>query len=282
MRNIFLILLISLATAFSNGCSDGTQNNSRNAAPKPDDALATDDAKTDIQRRFQAYLKFKRIEEPDKQRRDRLLKEYLEREALADAVETEDLLDKDLLAAELDEFRKQMLVSRYFEKYLDRTVTDQAVENYYKTHPEEFENREVHAAHVLVRTNPEMSDIERKARLTTAHEAWSKIRSGESFAEVAKNYSDDRISGKKGGDLGWIKEGRFDKRFTEVAFSLEPGEVSEPVETDFGFHVIKNIEGPRTVKRPFKAAAGDIRYMLRNKAKKAETARLIEKARSGE
>jgi peptidyl-prolyl cis-trans isomerase C len=229
--------------------------------------------------RFDAYLKFKRIPAQDEKRREMLLDQYIEREALASVISREKVLDNDLVEAELNEFRKEMLISRYFEKFLKEKVTDQAVRNYYNTHAGDYEERKAHAAHILIRANKKMSEPERKAKLTTAQEAYSRIRSGKDFAGIAKEYSEDRVSAKRGGDLGWLKEGSIDPRFSKTVFELAPGAVSEPFETPFGFHIVKVIEGPRVVKRPFEAVAGDIRYQLRNKAKKAELERLMAKAR---
>ena len=105
------------------------------------------------------------------------------------------------------------------------------------------------------------------------------IRSGKDFTEAAEQYSEDKVSAKKGGDLGWLKEGAIDAAFSKALFELETGAVSEPVETPFGFHVIKKLEGPTVIKKPFSAVAGDIRYMLRNKAKEAEMERLVGEVR---
>jgi len=224
---------------------------------------------------FDAYLKFKRVPAENETRRQKLFDQYLDRVALADAVEKQPLLDKDLINAELREFRKEMLISRYFEKFLKDKVSQEAIKNYYNTHASDYEQRKVHVAHILIRTNKKMSEIERKAKLTTAQEAYSKIRADEDFAVIAEIMSEDRISAKKGGDLGWIKEGSIDPLFSQKVFEMEPGTVSEPFSTQCGFHVVKLIEGPKIVKQPFETVAGDIRYQLRAKAKKAETQRLM-------
>ena len=120
-----------------------------------------------------------------------------------------------------------------------------------------------------------MGELERKAKLTTAQEAYSKLRAGEDMAKLAEKYSEDKQSAKKGGDLGWIKQGGIDSRFSKQAFSLQPGDISEPFETSYGFHVIKVIDGPRTVKQPLSAVKGNIRHQLRDKAKQAEMKRLL-------
>jgi parvulin-like peptidyl-prolyl isomerase len=77
------------------------------------------------------------------------------------------------------------------------------------------------------------------ARIT---EIQQKLNAGEDFAALAKEYSDDTYSGKDGGDLGWFGRGMMVQEFEEVAFSLEPGKISEPVKTQFGYHLIQVIE----------------------------------------
>lgn len=272
MRKSFsLILLLTLALLALGlaGCGSGSGDGEHS----PQLAMVND--KPITQDEFAAYLKFKRAPAGDEKRRQMLLDQYLEREALAAAIEKADLLDKELIAAELNEFRKEMLISRYFEKFLSDKVTEQAVQNYYNTHAADYEQRMAHGAHILIRTNKAMSETERQVKLTTAQEAYSRIRAGADFGEVARDYSEDKVSAKKGGDLGWLKEGSIDARFSKTLFELKPGEVSEPFETPFGFHVVKLIEGPKVVKRPLSAVAGDIRYQLRNKAKQAELERLV-------
>ncbi|HEY9198693.1 MAG TPA: peptidylprolyl isomerase [Gammaproteobacteria bacterium] len=226
---------------------------------------------------YEAFLKFKRIPAAQDQRKADILDQYLEREALAAVIEKEGKLDNAITAAELNEFRKEMLISRYFEQYLGDTVTDQAVQNYYASHAEQYNENKIHVAHILLRTNSTMNDAERMAKRTAVQEAYSKIQAGEAFEKVAEAYSDDTLSAKKGGDLGWIKDGAIAPEFSKSAFALKTGEVSEPFETSFGYHIVKSIEGPTVVSRPFEAVSGNIRYQLRNEAKDAELKRLLGK-----
>lgn len=264
MKNLHRLLLIAILAVLLTACGDDGKK------------LATVGDKTITSNQFDAFMKFKRVPAQDDTKRKAILAQYLEREQLAQAIENTNVLDDKLIAAELNEFRKEMLISRYFEKFLQDKVTDQAVQNYYAAHAANYEERKVHVAHILLRTNRTMSEPERKAKLTTAQEAYSKISAGEPFEKIAQSYSEDKISANKGGELGWLKEGAIDKRFSEKVFSMKPGEVSEPLETAFGFHVIKLIEGPTVVKKPFEAVRGDVRYQLRNEAKSAELKRLQE------
>ncbi|MFC0473695.1 peptidylprolyl isomerase [Halalkalibacter kiskunsagensis] len=105
-------------------------------------------------------------------------------------------------------------------------ITDEDIRAYYEENEEQF-GEQIRASHILV------EDEE------TAAEVLEKIEAGEDFAELAKEYSTDPGSGARGGDLDFFGEGKMVPPFEEAAFALEIGEISEPVESDFGFHIIK-------------------------------------------
>ena len=100
------------------------------------------------------------------------------------------------------------------------------------------------AAHILITENDER-DAEQARQL--AEELKARIESGESFAELAAEYSDDPGSAEQGGDLGWIEPDVMMPEFEDALYSMETGEVSDPVETEFGWHLIRldEIEPPR-------------------------------------
>jgi peptidyl-prolyl cis-trans isomerase C len=228
------------------------------------------------QKEIDAYLKLKRVPQQDKQRVERMVDDYLQRKTLAAAVESTDYIDEQMIKAEIDEFKNQMLISRYFEAFLNDTVNDQAIQNFYNTHQDEYQVEKSSVSHILIRTNPSMSEAELKALMTKAQEAHSKVRAGGDFAELAKQYSDDKISAKKDGSLGWIKEGAIDPSFSKKVFSMNVGEISEPFATPYGYHIVKIDEPKQIMKTPFEKASGDIRYQLRQQAKEAEMKRLLE------
>ncbi|SIP86957.1 peptidylprolyl isomerase [Aquipseudomonas alcaligenes] len=262
-----LVLAISLASAFLVGCEGGGES------------IAEVNGKPITQERFDAYLKLKRVPAQNAEWVGRELDDYLEREGLAGQIEEQGLLPVDQIEAEVSEFRKQMLISRYFEEYLRERVTDEAVRNFYATNPDQFQAKKVHVAHILLRTNSAMSDAERQALLTKAQEVYSRANAQEDFNALAKEFSEDLLSAQNGGDLGWLQEGAIDPTFSSKVFAMKAGELSEPVVTPFGFHVIKVIEGPQVVKQPFESVSGDIRYRLRQEAKQAELDRLKQAAK---
>lgn len=248
-----------------------------------DAEIAEVNGKSISKSQFDTYLKYKRIPADQATKVSAELDRYLEREALADIIQEEELLDKARIEVEINEFRKQMVISRYMEEFLRKNVTQEAVRNFYATNMERYESTKTHVAHILFRTNSKTSETEKQGILTLAQEAYSKIKAGEDFAKVAEKYSEDTNSSKKGGDLGWLTEGAIDPIFFATVKKLKVGEVSLPFATPFGFHIVKVLEGPEVVKQPFEKVSGNIRYELRQKAKEAEYARLrgmakIEKA----
>ena len=133
-------------------------------------------------------------------------------------------------------------------------------------------------SHILFRTNARMNEEDRQVVLTKAAEAFSRVSTGEDFSKVAKELSEDKVSAKKGGDLGWINEGAISEAFSEKIFTMKNGEISQPFETDYGFHIVKLFEEPQDVTKSLESIKGDIRYQLRSESKKAEAKRLLDSA----
>lgn len=261
-------VVISAVILSLSGCG------SENQASAGSKVLAEVNGEAVNQGMFDAYLDYKRIAKNDTRAVDRELGDYLAREGLAKVILKQNQLDPVRIETEVNEFRKQMLISRYFERFLRDKVNETAMRNFYAANAERFQSKKAHVAHVLIRTNPKMSQQEREALLTKAQEVYSKAMSNEEFAVLAKQYSDDTLSAKKGGDLGWITEGSIDPAFVKAAFGMKKGEISQPVVTPFGFHVIKVLEEAQIVKKPYESVKGDIRFELRQQAKKAEMDRL--------
>ncbi|MEA3355911.1 MAG: peptidylprolyl isomerase, partial [Candidatus Bipolaricaulota bacterium] len=111
------------------------------------------------------------------------------------------------------------------------TPTDDELETYFADNLSQYEEKEqLHASHILV--NDEEKAIEVKQQLDA----------GADFAMLAKEYSTDTASAEDGGDLGWFSRGKMVEEFEAAAFSLEIGEISEPVKTKYGYHIIKLID----------------------------------------
>ena len=126
----------------------------------------------------------------------------------------------------------------------DVKVDEADLRKYYDQHKPEYE--QVHGAHILIRfqgsqvaLRPGLKDLTDAEALAKAKELRAQILAGVDFADLAKKESDDIGSGNNGGDLGTFKHGQMVPSFEEAAFKLKPGELSEPVKTQFGYHLIK-------------------------------------------
>ncbi len=123
------------------------------------------------------------------------------------------------------------------------TVPDAQVEEYYKSHQSEFaKDEQVHARHILIKPKTEDDAGWREAQTRVREIAIRAQLKATDFAALAKEVSDDAGSKSSGGDLGWFGKGRMVKEFEDAAFALKDGQVSGPVKSQFGFHIIK-LEG---------------------------------------
>ncbi len=119
-------------------------------------------------------------------------------------------------------------------------VTPQQVEAFYTGNPGEFQRPErIHARHILIRVAPDADAAAKEQARTKAADLLTQARAGGDFAALAKQNSEDPGSGPTGGDLGFFERGQMVAPFDEAAFALMPGQTSEIVETQFGFHIIR-------------------------------------------
>jgi peptidylprolyl isomerase/peptidyl-prolyl cis-trans isomerase C len=139
--------------------------------------------------------------------------------------------------------KDQMLQQKVIEDYLKKAVTDSMIDTEYNKLVDSLKGKEeVKASHILV-------DTEEKAK-----EAKKKLSKGSKFADVVKEFSNDQSTKASGGTLGYFIEGQLVPEFEKKAFSMKVGEISDPVKTQFGWHIIK-VEDKRKVKAPSKEEA---------------------------
>ena len=163
--------------------------------------------------------------------------------------------------------RRSLRAGEVINTISNAAVTDEAVESLYReTIADQGPEREFNAAHILVETEEEAAEV------------LARLDDGEEFAALAQELSTDAGSGANGGDLGWFPTGAMVPAFEEAVLSLDDGEISDPVETQFGFHII-TLKGERDATPPaLEDVRAELEAELRQQAVEARLMDLVEGA----
>jgi parvulin-like peptidyl-prolyl isomerase len=158
-----------------------------------------------------------------------------------------------------DRVRFELTVRRILDDLRVPAPTDQEARAYFQAHREAFDEPErVRVRHVLLRTEAE------------ARVALARLRAGESFAQVAEELSQDPGTRDRGGEVGLVAPGQTVPEFEQVAFRLKPGELSEPVRTSFGYHIVQVTEKLPAKKATWEGVRQQVLELLReNKRREA-------------
>ena len=178
-------------------------------------------------------------------RREEIKKQFGEFKVVADLARKEKLDQDDATRLQMLIDRSQILRNAYlseFEKNADKLVSDADIEQYYNDHRDEFD--EVRVRHILIGTqatpgsDPSKVLSKDEAR-KKAQAVLDRARKGEDFVKLVEENSDDPGSKSKGGEYEFARKSGMVQAFEDASFNLKPGQISDLVETEFGFHIIK-------------------------------------------
>lgn len=181
-------------------------------------------------------------------------------DAVADQVSVSDADIAAYYEDNKDQFREPEQVSAaYITLSLEALasaleISDDEVRDYYQERAEDFAREERRAAHILVEAGADAEE--------TIAAIQQRLGEGESFAALAEEFSVDTVSAREGGDLGFAGRGVYDEAFEEALFALEEGEISGPVETSFGVHLIRLEEVRRADVPAFEELEAELREEL--------------------
>ncbi|WP_409365778.1 peptidylprolyl isomerase [Halomonas sp. PAMB 3264] len=164
-------------------------------------------------------------------------------DGFADALEADGLS----LAEVREDVRREMLMRQVQQRQIQQrvNVSEREVDRFIEQQPGQQGQsfiEESQARHILVALTPTRDESQARAR---AEQVRSRLQQGESFAAVAREFSDDSGSAMNGGDLGWVRPGQTVPAFEEAMNSLSPGQISAPVRSQFGYHVIEVLDRRR-------------------------------------
>ncbi|MED3726525.1 peptidylprolyl isomerase [Priestia filamentosa] len=145
-------------------------------------------------------------------------------------------------------------------------ITEKEMKEYFNENKDSFaQAAQVKASHILV-------DDEK-----TAKEIKEKLDKGEDFATLAKKYSTDTATSESGGELGYFEEGTMTDEFDKKAFSMKKGEISDPVKTDYGYHIIKVEDVKEAKQASYKDSKAQVKEAIFNEKLQTEYSTWLEK-----
>ncbi|MBM4145676.1 MAG: peptidylprolyl isomerase [Nitrospira sp.] len=277
MRKYFgIVVSLLLAMVFIHG----------NVSAKDDDVVAKiGDRKITISEfnKMLGYLdsEKQKLIEKNPQLKENLLQQYVQGIVISKLAKKKGFDKNPELKEQLELLKDNYIAIEYLKKEVTNKVevSEEDIKAYYESHKDEFKTPEmVRSRHILIKTDPSASDNDKKKAKEKAGEILKKIKAGEDFAKLASDVSDDTGSKPKGGELGFFPKGRMVTPFEDAAFSLKPGEVSEIVETQFGYHIIKVEEKKEPGMEPFDTAKEKIRQKLLQERTKTKVTEFLEKA----
>jgi peptidyl-prolyl cis-trans isomerase C len=201
---------------------------------------------------------------PPDQKRENLISYLTDVVLLAQAAQQQKIADRDTVKHRIEFERNKVLMEALLQDVGQVAVTDDAMHKVYDEAVKQMANeQEVHARHILVATEDEAKAIE------------AELKKGGDFAAIAKEKSKDP-SAAEGGDLGYFTKDQMVPEFADVAFRLDKGQISDPVKTQFGWHIIK-VEDKRTKPTP---TFDDVKSQLEGYVARRAQAELMQKLRS--
>lgn len=259
MKKIIAVILLIAMTVSLAACSGGKEKSGSNLVKVGDSTIS--ESQLDQYLKFTAFIQGIDVsqfpEESMKTIKTQMLddlvsfeciKQYYagkEKEVLPDTVETDlkNFMDEAKNTETINSFLKENKISDetltnfFYDQYYRQAYFDEVeagmknlegdAKAYYEANMDSFKVDEITASHILVEKESEAKDV------------LAKLKAGEKFEDLAKQYSIDTYNKDTGGSLGTFGKGQMVKEFEDAAFALKPSEISDAVKTEFGYHIIK-------------------------------------------
>lgn len=169
----------------------------------------------------------------DERARARLVENFVMEELFVQEAEKTGIAKNPEFMTELENQRRQLLARTFLKEKVESQLSPKTVRSYFDKNKTQYRTDEVRAFHILLKTKAEADEVAAKAKAA---------KNDDEFKALAKKYSTDPSVAQNMGDLGFFSRSRMIPEFANAAFKMKKGEVSGPVQTPFGFHVIKLVE----------------------------------------
>jgi peptidyl-prolyl cis-trans isomerase C len=230
-KPLYFILLLFIPFALLSGCSQDTAPKSEGPVIAEVDGNPITEG--DFIKEISRVPEWAREQFKDDEGKKEFIDELVKRELIYQHAQKMKLDNDADYLSKVEEFKKMTLVSIVLKKEVEEksAMDDSEVKAFFDQNADKFTiGTKIKASHILVGTEEEAKNVT------------EKLNKGEKFEKLAKELSKDTGSAPKGGDLGYFGRGQMVPEFEQAALSLKPGEVSAPVKTRFGFHVIKLVD----------------------------------------
>ena len=186
--------------------------------------------------------------------RDKILRGVMTEKLLLAEARKQNIDQSPEVIKQLEDLKKKLVVKTFLDQKTSDMISEADLRREYDAMVKSMrDEKEMRARHILVATQEEAKDVK------------AKLADGKNFDALAKQYSKDPGSAQQGGDLGYFTADKMVKEFADAAFTLKKGEVSDPVKTGFGWHIIK-VEDVRKMTVPtFNQAKDTLRARLQDK-----------------
>jgi peptidyl-prolyl cis-trans isomerase C len=248
-KKLFLVFLLLLTVSILSGCEQKGKSTGPALVKVGKSEITQDNFLKEISR----IPEWAREQFTGKEGKEKLLDEIIKRELVyQDAKRMK--LDKDPEYLEkVKEFEKMTLISLILKKEVEdkAKVDDAEVKDFFDKNADKFTiGTKIKASHILVETEDQAKKIR------------ERIRKGESFEKLAETFSKDKGSASKGGDIGYFASGQMVPEFERAVMGLKTNEISEPVKTRFGYHIIKLVDVAKGETASFEQSKEPIRKQL--------------------
>jgi peptidyl-prolyl cis-trans isomerase C len=180
----------------------------------------------------------------------------------------------------VDYYTDEVLAQELIRKELAKLdVSEKDMKEYYMAHPDQFRTPEMAKARdIFIKAAAGAPEGEKKKAKEKAEDVLKRLKAGEDFAKVASEVSDDAMTKDKGGNLGFIPRDKVLKELENTIFTLKPGQISEVVETKYGFYIIKVEEKKEAVVPPFEEVKDKAKAKILGDMQNDKRKELVEQA----